>query len=47
MAGKFSERDICTKFITTALLNVGWDLHQSSQLKKNRQFGLGSGAGIW
>ena len=24
---KLSERDICTKFITPALLNAGWDIH--------------------
>ena len=27
MAGNLSERDICTKSITPAILLAGWDLH--------------------
>jgi type I restriction enzyme, R subunit len=28
MKKAFSERDICSKYITPALTSVGWDLHQ-------------------
>ena len=34
-----SERDICTKFITPALVNSGWDLH--SQIREEVTFTQG------
>jgi type I restriction enzyme R subunit len=37
--GKYSERDICTKFITPALLNAGWDLHK--QIREEVSFTAG------
>jgi type I restriction enzyme R subunit len=39
MAGKFSERDICTKFITPAILRAGWDLH--TQIREEVTFTKG------
>ena len=39
MAGRFSERDICTKFITPALLKAGWDLH--TQIREEVTFTKG------
>lgn len=37
--GKYSERDICTKFITPALVEVGWDLHK--QIREEVTFTAG------
>ena len=34
-----SERDICTKFITPALLQAGWDLH--TQIREEVTFTAG------
>ena len=31
-----NERDICTKFITPAIVDAGWDLHQ--QLREEVRF---------
>jgi type I restriction enzyme R subunit len=39
MSGKFSERDICTKFITPAILRAGWDLH--TQIREEVTFTKG------
>ncbi|WP_445489844.1 EcoAI/FtnUII family type I restriction enzme subunit R [Niallia sp. 03133] len=39
MAKKLSERDICTKFITPALINAGWDLHK--QIREEVTFTAG------
>ena len=39
MAGKLSERDICTKFITPAILRAGWDLH--TQIREEVTFTKG------
>jgi len=36
---KLSERDICTKFITLAILEAGWDLH--SQIREEVSFTKG------
>lgn len=36
---KLSERDICTKFITPAILEAGWDLH--SQIREEVSFTKG------
>ncbi|MEH6965966.1 restriction endonuclease [Priestia megaterium] len=36
---KMSERDICTKFITPAILNAGWDLHK--QIREEVTFTAG------
>jgi type I restriction enzyme R subunit len=38
-ADKLSERDICTKFITPALISAGWDLH--SQIREEVSFTKG------
>lgn len=35
-AAKFSERDICTKFITPALVNAGWDIE--TQVLEEKSF---------
>lgn len=39
MAKKLSERDICTKFITPALIEAGWDLHK--QIREEVSFTAG------
>lgn len=39
MARKLSERDICTKYITPALINAGWDLHK--QIREEVTFTAG------
>jgi type I restriction enzyme R subunit len=40
MSKKFlSERDICTKFITPAIVSAGWDLH--SQIREELSFTKG------
>ena len=36
---KLSERDVCTKFITPALVSAGWDLH--SQIREEVSFTKG------
>ena len=39
MAIKLTERDICTKYITPAVLNAGWDLH--TQIREEVSFTKG------
>jgi len=34
-----SERDICTKFITPAIISAGWDLH--TQIREELSFTKG------
>jgi type I restriction enzyme R subunit len=36
---RLSERDVCTKFITPAILRAGWDIH--SQLREEVRFTKG------
>ena len=36
---KLTERDICTKFITPAVINAGWDLH--TQIREEVSFTKG------
>ena len=36
---RLSERDVCTKFITPALVSAGWDLH--SQIREEVSFTKG------
>lgn len=36
---KLSERDICTKYITPAVISAGWDLH--SQIREEVSFTKG------
>jgi len=36
---KYSERDICTKFITPAVVAAGWDLHK--QIREEVTFTAG------
>jgi type I restriction enzyme R subunit len=36
---KLSERDVCTKFITPALIAAGWDLH--TQIREEVTFTKG------
>jgi type I restriction enzyme R subunit len=36
---KYSERDICTKFITPALIKAGWDIHK--QIREEVTFTAG------